>query len=284
MKARYGSWESPITSDLIVAGTIGVSSPTWHQNGLFWIESRPKEEGRNVLVKQEANGKDRDINPPPHNIRTRVHEYGGGAWLLHKGTIYFSNFFDQQIYRQYIDESSPNQLTEAEGLRFADGCVDAKRNRIIYVIEDHTVSGEAENKIGAVDLDSGEIDILTSGIDFYAAPVISPDGSKMAFMTWNHPDMPWDETRIWLTSFEERGRPGKLIHVAGGKQNERKNSVQQPRFSPSGDLYYISDESGWWNLYKQGRRKSIYPIDAELGSPHGGFGLQTYEFINSKEI
>lgn len=284
MKAPLGSWKSPITSDLIIADTIGISSPTWHQGDLFWIESRPQEAGRNVLVKREADGSDRDITPAPYNIRTRVHEYGGGAWLLHDGAVFFSNFADQQLYRQGFGDEAPTQLTYTEGLRFANGCVDKTRNRIVYVIEDHRGEGEALNYIGAVDLKSGDVTVLSRGHDFYSSPTISPDGSQLAFMSWNHPDMPWDETVIWLTDLAGEGVPSELDHVAGGNKNGRKISVQQPRFSPGGTLFFISDESGWWNIYQYGTDKSICQLEVEFGSPHWGFGLHSYDFLNEKEI
>jgi len=284
MKAPFGTWKSPITSDLIVADTVGISSPTWHRGELLWIESRPQEAGRNVLVKREADGSERDINPAPFNIRTRVHEYGGGAWLLHDGAVYFSNFSDQQLYRQDFDEPTPVKLTHDDGLRFADGIVDEGRNRIICVVEDHRDDGEATNSIGAIDLQSGDVTLLSEGHDFYAAPVISPDGTQLAFMSWDHPDMPWDETIIWLTKLDHVGMPGELVKVAGGKQGDQKISAQQPRFSPTGDLIFISDESGWWNLYRQGDEKSICPMEAEFGSPHWGFGLHAYDFLDGHRI
>ena len=166
MKAPFGTWHSPITSDLIIADTISLSSPIWHQGNLLWVESRPQDAGRNVLVLKEQDGSERDINPAPFNIRTRVHEYGGDAWLLHENTVYFSNFSDQHLYRQRLDEALPRQLTHQDGLRFANGCVDQRRNRIVYVIEDHRNDGEAINFIGAVDLDSGEVTQLCKGHDF----------------------------------------------------------------------------------------------------------------------
>ena len=174
-KAPYGSWKSPISTDLIVAGSIGLSSPHALQNGRCWIESRPQEGGRSVLVQQSPDGEVRDITPAPFNIRTRVHEYGGGASLIHGDSIYFSNFADQQLYCQGWEDPAPTQLTHAEGFRFANGCVDTRRNRMIYVVEDHNVSGEPQNLIGAVDLKTGELKILAKGQDFYSSPVISPD-------------------------------------------------------------------------------------------------------------
>ena len=283
-KAPYGSWKSPINSDMIVAGAIGLSSPQFHQDALFWIESRPQEGGRSVMVRQDAQGKVSDITPAPFNIRTRVHEYGGGSSLMHEGSVYFSNFSDQQIYCQRFEESSPCKLTDAEGFRFANGFVDVKRNRILYVLEDHNASGEPENMIGAVDLDGGKITILTRGHDFYAAPVLSPDGSKLAFMTWDHPDMPWDESKIWQTSLDDQGMPEELKLVAGGRFGEQKVSVQQPRYSPSGELFYISDESGWWNLYREGSQESLCPMEAEFGGPHWVFGLHSFDFQDSLKI
>jgi dienelactone hydrolase len=284
MKAPLGSWKSPITSDLIIADTIGISSPTWHQGDLFWTESRPQEAGRNVLVKRASDGSDRDITPAPYNIRTRVHEYGGGAWLLHDGAVFFSNFADQQLYRQNFNDEVPTQLTNIDGLRFANGCVDEKHNRIVYVIEDHRGEGEAVNYIGAVDLQSGDVTVLSRGHDFYSSPVISSDSAQLAFMSWNHPDMPWDETVIWLTNVDEEGVLGELTQVAGGRIGEQKISVQQPRFSPDGTLFFISDESGWWNIYQNGADQSICPLAVEFGIPHWGFGLHSFDFLDATAI
>ena len=284
MKAPFGSWKSPITSDLIVADVVGMSSPTWHRGELLWIESRPQESGRNVLVRRGNDGSERDINPAPFNIRTRVHEYGGGAWLLHNGAVFFSNFSDQHLYRQGLDEATPTQLTHDDGLRFANGCVDEDRNRIVCVIEDHRGEGEAENFIGAIDLLSGDVTELSKGHDFYAAPVISPNGKQLSFMSWDHPDMPWDETIIWLTTLNEAGMPTELLQVAGGKDGEQKISAQQPLFSPTGELFFISDVSGWWNLYRQSSAQSICPMNAEFGGPHWGFGLHSYDFLNDSQI
>ncbi len=284
MKAPFGSWKSPITSDLIVADVVGISSPTWHRGELLWIESRPQESGRNVLVRRGNDGSERDINPAPFNIRTRVHEYGGGAWLLHNGAVFFSNFSDQHLYRQGLDEATPTQLTHDDGLRFANGCVDEDRNRIVCVIEDHRGEGEAENFIGAIDLLSGDVTELSKGHDFFAAPVISPNGKQLSFMSWDHPDMPWDETIIWLTTLNEAGMPTELCQVAGGKDGEQKISAQQPLFSPTGELFFISDVSGWWNLYRQSSAQSICPMNAEFGGPHWGFGLHSYDFLNDSQI
>ena len=284
MKAPYGSWKSPITSDLIVAGSIGLSAPQWHNGDLLWVESRPQEAGRNVLVRRTSDGSEVDINPAPFNIRTRVHEYGGGSLLLHDGSAYFSNFGDQQVYRQGLTDTEPTQLTHEDGLRFADGFVDTERNRIIYVVEDHQGSGEAKNTLGAVDLGTGSVAILALGHDFYSTPTLSPDGSQLAFMTWNHPDMPWDETEIWLCDIESDGALSEPVKVAGGQHGDQKISVQQPTFSLAGDLYFISDESGWWNLYRHGQSTSICQMNAEFGVAHWQFGLSTFRFLDAETM
>lgn len=284
MKAAYGSWKSPITSDLIVAGSVGLSAPQWHNGEVFWVESRPQEGGRNVLVRRTADGTEHDVTPAPFNIRSRVHEYGGAALLLHNETAYFSNFTDQQIYRQALEAPTPVQLTHEEGLRFANGVVDQTRNRIIYVIEDHRGSGEATASIGAVDLPTGMVTTLTQGYDFYSSPTLSSDGSQLAFMTWDHPDMPWDETKIWLCDLGSDGTLSEPALVAGGKLEDQKISVQQPTFSPSGELYFVSDQSGWWNIYRHGQAKSVGPMDAEFGLAHWVFGRSTFRFLDAGTV
>ncbi|MBL4679634.1 MAG: S9 family peptidase [Pseudomonadales bacterium] len=287
--AAYGSWQSPITSDLIVAGSISISGPVLHQGSTFWIESRPQEGGRNVLVRRDSAGKEVDINPAPFNIRTRVHEYGGGAYLLHEGVLYFSNFEDQQIYRSDCHDlsirSHPKKLTETPHLRFANGCMDKHHKRMISVIEDHSeTEQEAKNTLGSIDLDTGEVTQLAEGEDFYAAPTLSPDGKQLAWITWQHPNMPWDESQLWLGDI---GAEGEIL-------NERciikqtKVPIQQPQFSPENQLYYISDDSGWWRIYKYETVGEDVEIaskaNAEFGVPHWVFGQTTYLFTDAKKI
>ncbi|NIQ95702.1 MAG: S9 family peptidase, partial [Desulfuromonadales bacterium] len=190
-------------------------------------------------------------------------------------------FADQQLYIQPLD-GEPARLTDRPGLRFADGVVDEGRNRIICVVEDHSKSmgadegenkaspGEPENKIGAVSLDDGSVTILAEGHDFYSSPRLDADGRRLAFVAWDHPDMPWDATGLWVADIGEDGllaEPGK---IAGG----RRESVQQPRFSARGALYYVSDRNGWWNLY-EADRGCIHEAEAEFGLPHWVFGLST---------
>ena len=281
MQADYGSWASPITSDLIVAEMIGVSGPRSEGDSLYWLESRPQEAGRNVLVQRLRNGETRDLTPAPFNIRTRVHEYGGGAWWMHAQYIYFVNFVDQQIYQlQTTDADSPvtaepQKLTNVTSLRFANGIMDTHRQRLICVVEDHRQeTHEPQNYLGAIDLASGAVTALHQGHDFYAAPALSPDGEKLAWITWDHPDMPWDGTQLWEASTTEPTIPTR---ITGG----RDESVQQPRYAADGCLHFISDRSGWWNLYRQaedGGDECLWAMQAEFGVPHWVFGSCTYQF------
>ena len=287
MKAPYGSWSSPISSDLIVGETIGIRSPTFHQGDLFWIESRPQEAGRNVLVRRDKTGQEIDVNPAPFNIRTRVHEYGGDAWLLVENTLYFSNFADQQLYRQDLDEGEPEQLTHCPDLRFANGTVDINKQRIIAVIEDHANKDlEAANKLASIDLKTGKVDVLVQGHNFFAAPELSHDGHKLAWITWEHPNMPWDESVLWLADIDAQGQIQNQQAIAGGKIDGKKISVQQPRFSASGKLYFISDHSGWGNIYcfHDLSTEAVLPRNAEFGLPHWGFGLSTYLLQDSENL
>ncbi len=296
MKAPFGSWKSPMTSDLIVAQSIGISGPCYHQDAdgnesMFWLESRPQEDGRNVLVRRDKSGVERDINSSPFNIRTRVHEYGGGAYALYNDMVIFSNFSDQQLHIQHFADEQPRQLTDTPDLRFANGVIDASRHRLITVIEDHSSMGqEPENKLGSVDIVSGEVSILIRGHDFFSSPILNAEANQLAWITWDHPNMPWDESILWLADIDETGLLINIHQVAGGQIDGKKISVQQPCFSPSGDLHFISDKTGWWNIYCLNENTSpvtevsVCKRDAEFGLPHWVFGLETYAFLSASQI
>src|SRR5262245_32297701 len=219
--ARYGSWKSPITSDLIVAQSITLSDVCLEGGYVYWLEGRPQEQGRYVVVRAGSDGQPLDITLPPYNARTRVHEYGGGSWTVHDGTVYFSNFADGRLYWQLPGVSEPRPLTpEPPGRgrqwRFADGVIDQRRNRWIGVREDHTVDGEPVNAIVAVDLGggSGPGHVLASGHDFYAAPRLSPDGSSLAWLAWDHPNMPWNGTHLYLGEITQDGELSDSEYIA----------------------------------------------------------------------
>ena len=195
--APYGSWRSPITADAIVAESISIGQVAIDGDAILWTEGRPSEGGRNVIVRMTPDGTVADVNPAPFNARTRVHEYGGGAWIADGGTVWFSNFDDQRIYRLEPD-GEPQPITPDAPLRYADATLDRRRNRLICVREDHSDPGNIINAIAAVPADEpGEQVVLFDGWDFVSSPRLSPDGGTLAWLSWDHPNMPWDGTHLW---------------------------------------------------------------------------------------
>lgn len=283
--ASFGSWKSPITADLIVGGSVGLSQSTFDGPYIYWVEMRPTEGGRNVIVRRSPSGECSDVNPLPFNARTRVHEYGGGDYLAHNGVVYFSNFADQRIYKT-SSEQEVQAITPLAEMRYADACIDALRSRLICVREDHTKSDvEASNSIVALNLEANDDCgfVLASGNDFYSSPKVSPDGSQVAWLTWNHPNMPWDGCELWVGDFGPNGEMASSRRVAGGSAE----SIFQPEWSPDGVLYFASDRNGWWNLQRisvEGEIESISKAKAELGMPQWLFGMSSYSFVSADQI
>ncbi|MEP7337810.1 MAG: S9 family peptidase [Acidobacteriota bacterium] len=280
--ASYGSWKSPITSDLIVAGTVRLGQVELNGEDIYWLEGRASEKGRNVIVKLTADGKKFDLAPPPFNARTRVHEYGGGSYVVSDGKVFFSNFADQRLYRLPAN-AEPVPITPEAELRYADGVVDRLRNRIICVREDHTVAKhEPTNTIVSIELSGGDQSILVSGSDFHSSPRLCLDGSRLAWLQWNHPNMPWDGSELWIADVQADGSLTNKTLVAGNVSE----SIFQPEWSPDGGLYFVSDRTGWWNLYRW-REGGVEPLcekDAEFGLPQWVFGMSTYAFVSADRI
>ncbi|MES2832849.1 MAG: S9 family peptidase [Pseudomonadota bacterium] len=288
--APYGTWRSPITTEAIVADTVGLDQIAIDGNDIYWIENRASQQGRCVLVRNR-DGNNEDITPPPWSVRTRVHEYGGGAYTVADASVYFSNLADQGFYR--IDAVSngdgprmPVAITRSNDAtrRYADAVIDHRRHRLIAVCEKHSeTSGEPINMIVAIDI-SGQRDdeVLADNHDFFASPRLSPDGSQLAWLSWDHPDMPWDGTSLWLAAIDEAGLLGKPRLIAGG----RRESIFQPAWSPSGELHFVSDLSGWWNLYRLGSdsAQALYPMAAEFGRAQWTFGVTTYGFTQHGDL
>jgi len=281
--APYGSWKSPISADLIVSETIGLGMIVLDGADTYWIEVRPSEGGRSVIVRRTADGVATDITPQDFNARTRVHEYGGGDFTVHNGTVYFTNFSDQRLYRQ-LPRAAPEPITSADNKRYADLVIDQLRQRLICVSEDHSgLEREAINTLVSIPLDNnGGIHTLVAGNDFYSSARLSPDGTQLAWLTWNHPNMPWDGTELWVGELDENGFVGRAEYVAGGP-NE---SIFQPVWSPDGVLHFISDRTGWWNLYRW-RNEQIEPLaprKAEFGLPQWQFAMSSYGFATEQSI
>jgi dipeptidyl aminopeptidase/acylaminoacyl peptidase len=274
----YGAWRSPITSELIVGETLGLGDIRIDGRDIYWVEGRPSEGGRNVLVRRalststNGGGAIEDITPAPYSVRTRVHEYGGGAVNVHRGFAYFTNFADQRLYQQ-AGGSPPVPLTppsdpERGGIRwrYADGLID--------------------DTLVAVDLaQPGSGTVLAQGADFYASPALSPDGKRLAWLQWSHPNMPWVGTELWLADIAADGSLASHRRVAGGDSE----SIFQPQWSPDGVLYFVSDRSGWWNLYGcdpkgGGAVRALCPRDAEFGQAQWNFAQSTYAFLSAAQL
>ncbi|KAL3158064.1 hypothetical protein ABBQ32_011673 [Trebouxia sp. C0010 RCD-2024] len=310
-EAPVGEWKSPISSELIVSQSIRLGSPVAASDGsLIWSEGRPTEGGRQVLVRRTADGNVEDIlSDPAFNARTRVHEYGGGEYVVGKDAVYFSNFKDQRLYQAKLSGKTCDiqPLTpEDSKLRFADAVIDQQRNRLIAVCEDHSQEGEAVNTISSVgeltgdtleiralrrttdtelhpadvrqeDLDSGSMTVLAGGTDFVAAPKLSPNGAQLAWVAWDHPNMPWDDTVLYLADVASDGSLTNQRKVAGGEDE----SVTQPVWSPENKLMFVSDRTGWWNIYQEGngQAEAVVTREAEFAGPAWMFGSRSYQVL-----
>jgi dipeptidyl aminopeptidase/acylaminoacyl peptidase len=315
MTSPYGSWLSPITSERIVAESVGLSEVIPAGDAVYWIEDRPSENGRCVIVRRGTDGRPVDLNPlsavagtgPVLNVRTRVHELGGGAWLVVGDAAYGSNFDDQRLYRVPVAGGAPVPITPAyevtatrdgvpeshsDVVRYADATPDPGRRRLLCVMEDHRQAFRPDgsedvtrvvNSLAAVCLDEvGDPVPIASGHDFYSNPRLSPDGKRLAWLTWDHPRMPWIGTELWVADLSDDGSMGTPYKAAGGPTV----SIFQPEWSPDGRLYYISDESGWWNLYRHdpAGAVAVCPKPAEFGQPQWNFRLSTYAFRSATEV
>ena len=283
----YGAWRSPITSDLIVGETIGLGDILIDGGDIYWIEGRPSEGGRNVVVWRTKDGGHEDVTPPPFSARARVHEYGGGATTVHRGVVYFSNFTDQRLYR-LASGGAPTPLTPqpAEGTswRYADGVIDPVRRRWIGVREEHHADGRVDNTLVAIDLQRpGPGTVVAQGHDFYSSPKLSPDAKRLAWLCWNHPNMPWVGTELWVAAVAADGSLAAPQRIAGGDAE----SIFQPEWSPDGTLHFVSDSSGWWNLYRcdlSGATHAICSRSAEFGQAQWNFRQSTYAFLAAEQL
>lgn len=279
--APYGSWKSPITAGMIVGSTVGLGQVVCDGGDIYWTESRPSEGGRNVICRWAGAGGAVDVTPAGFNVRTRAHEYGGGAYTVCDGTVYFCNDSDQRLMVQQPG-AAPRALTPEGPWRYADMRVDTGRGRVVAVRETHDEeASEPANDIVAIALD-GTVTVLVEGADFYAAPRLSPDGKQLAWLSWDHPDMPWDSCRLWLAALDSAGAPGAPVLVAGGA----REAAFQPEWSPDGVLHFVSDWTGWWNLYRWDGAEAhpLCPMDAEFGLPQWVFGMSTYGFDAQGDI
>ena len=281
----FGSWPSKISAEIITRSAPGLNHIQSCGDTLFWVETRPWEAGRNVIMCQTFDGTIKDILPAGYSCNSKVHEYGGMAYTVADQKLYFVNALDQRIYQ--LDLDFPNSLSPVspEGpFRFADLIADTFNHRLIAICEQHTGGQEPTNYIASITLDQDqpEVELLVSGADFYAYPRLSPDKTSICWIEWQHPHMPWDNTQLWQASVSGTRLTNKCL-VAGANQDE---AIFQPQWSPDNLLYFVSDRDNWWNIcrFREGHRETVLPMDAEFGVPLWQLGASTYDFIDSQTI
>ncbi|MET7995005.1 prolyl oligopeptidase family serine peptidase [Amycolatopsis sp. NPDC005232] len=283
--SEFGSWATPFTADLITQSAVRVTDVRADGRAVVWSEARPAEGGRVQLVRREADGSTADLLPDGFGARTSVHEYGGADWWVRDGVVWFANWADQRLYRLGRDGEPEAVTPEPEvprGDRYADGDLTADGTRLAVVREHHpkTSRGAADVRNEIVLLTEGaEPEVLVSGPDFVASPRFSPDAGKLAWVAWDHPNMPWDSTELRVRDLAT----GEETVVAGGPGE----SVSEPRWHADGTLYFLSDRTGWWNLYRLGESGTVEPVvvlDAEIGVPAWGLGTGRYAVLADHRV
>src|SRR6185312_2731328 len=252
---------------------------------VVWAEGRPGEGGRTQLVRRRADGTTEDLLPEGVNARSAVHEYGGAAWWVRDGVVWFTDWADQRLYR-LAPGGDPVPLTpeptRPRGDRYADGALSPDGTRIVCVRERHLGehATDVRNEVVILDADGpSEPHVLVAGPDFVAAPRLSADGGTLAWLQWNHPDMPWDAAQLVVRDLAS----GEETVVAGGPGE----SVTEPRFRPDGSLWFLSDRSDWWNLYRWEPGSDIAAvvrIDADIGVPAWTFGTSRYAVLDDGRV
>ncbi|KAK7387080.1 hypothetical protein VNO78_27578 [Psophocarpus tetragonolobus] len=295
--APYGSWKSPITSDVVSGATKDLGGTAVDGRGrLIWLEFRPTESGRGVLVlePESTGGEAVDITPKEFGVRTLAQEYGGGAFTISGDVVFFANYNDQRLYKQSISslDVPPAPLTPDYGgpiVSYADGRLDERFNRFISVREDRRESSlNPPTTIVSIALGSNDVqepEVLVSGSDFYAFPRLDSKSERIAWIQWNHPNMPWDKTELWVGYVSENGEIYRRICVAGNDPS-LVESPTEPKWSPDGDLFFVTDrENGFWNIHKwietENKVVSVYSLEAEFTRPLWTFGMNSYEFVHS---
>lgn len=276
-QAPYGTWPSPITAENIAKGACMTLDMIIDGEETYINEMRPTNQGRNTIVYRNVSGFFEDITPPDFNVRTSVHEYGGAAFTVAQGIVYASSGDDNAIY-VFEKNKKPYRLTDGK-TRFAE--MHLTPYGIVAVGEQPDI--KVENFLALINIKDGTWKKLASGNDFYSSPAISKDGKKIAWITWNHPDMPWTNTQLWTGEFDEKGGLTSVRQIGLGYEE----SFFQPQWSPNGTLYFVTDRnSGWWNIHRyiNGQIENVCPIEAEVAEPLWNLGLSTYAFIGENIV
>ena len=285
--ATYGSWKSPISARSLTEKTVQLSEPRFDGDTVYWLEARPQEKGRNALVRLH-NGVREELLSAPASLRTRAYEYGGGNYTVRDGFVYLVLDADQRVYRLATARHTMRPLSPEGHYTYADFCVDETRQQLICVREDHTQPDqEAVSAIVALPLDgSQQVTVLVSGADFYSNPRVSSDGAQLSWLSWQHPQMPWDGTECFCAQFTKDNALSSPQKIAGSEHE----AIFQPEWSPGGELILVSDKSNWWNLYRaQGHEntaglEALCEMNAEFATPRWVFGMSTFGFLDSTTL
>ncbi|MFL0811491.1 MAG: prolyl oligopeptidase family serine peptidase [Agarilytica sp.] len=295
--APYGTWPSSISTDMVANGS-PKRFDTWidqnNPNCLYWCESIAEEKGRTAIMMHDVK-EHQCVLPRPLNVKSKVHEYGGSAYTVFNNNVFFVLADDQRVYQAQLAQANfePRALTPDDGRRYADLVYDEQNNQLIAVCEEHTKE-TVKNYLVAIDIntDKHSVTTLAQGHDFYSSPRISPDGLHILWLTWNHPNMPWDHTDLWLADIQKSA----VENVRSINDRSIGQSICQPNWSPEGDIVYVSDLNNWWNLYQIKKdaltytdrthavAKPILEEEAEFCTPPWVFGMANYGFLNPHTI
>lgn len=290
--APYGTWTSPIPPEKVARGSVTITAMIPDGEDTYWCELRPQNRGRSTIVRRSPSGTLQDMTPPEFNVRSLVHEYGGGSFTVTNGVIYASNGSDSALYVVKAG-NPPVKLTEGQtkvgapgqekwkGTRFAD--LHTSSHGLVAVGEHHEPGRPVENFLALIDTKSGKHQKIAEGSDFYSSPAVSKDGKQLAWISWNHPHMPWSRTELWTATIGDDGFLVNPTRIAG----ENPEAILSPQWAPDGTLYFVSDRnSGWWNIHRflDGKIENVCPLDAEVGEPLWVFGRPPYAFLEEQII
>lgn len=297
-QAPYGTWQSNISADYLASRSIRLSETQWCAGELYWVESQPREKGRQTVVRLGTDGTPQPLLPSPWDARSRVHEYGGGHYCISEEWLFFVHAADQQIYALDRETQGITAVTAETDCRFADLYYHAQSRMLYAVCEDYR--GQVtypENILVQLRLDSEwpvSLEIIEASHDFVSNPRVSPCGNWLSYLTWDHPQMPWDGGLVWIRAINPDGTVGQALEVAGGTEE----SVFQPQWSPGGDLFWVSDRNNWWNLQRlphaslgevcyrrhTSEIESVWAMEAEFATPQWVFGMSTYGFLDDHTV
>ena len=280
----FGSWPSVVSAELITKAAPSLNFIQSQGDNLYWVEGRPWDAGRSVIMCRDSAGHIRDLLPAPFSHHSKVHEYGGMAYVADQTVVYFVNAPDQCIYQLDLQANTAPKAITSPGLRFADLVLDTAGQRLIAVGEKHHKDREPENFVAAISIASGDVNTLVSGADFYAYPRISPDGQQLCWIQWQHPNMPWESTQLWRAQLTEHGLADSTLVAGGdGAEADQQQAIFQPSWSPDNQLYYVSDKNNWWNIHRADGTP-VLAKEAEFATPLWQFGMSTYDFIDAHTL